>query len=40
MNLPVLDVNLMLAPAVSGGVDPDLLERELAPRFRAAHADV
>ncbi|MSR35262.1 MAG: glucose-6-phosphate isomerase [Gemmatimonadetes bacterium] len=40
MNLPVLDVNLMLAPTVSGGVDPSRLEGDLAERFRAAHADV
>ena len=40
MDLPVLDVNLMLAPGVDGGVDPARLEGDLAARFRAAHADV
>lgn len=41
MDLPVLDVNLMLAPTVAGGVDPRrLTDGDLAERFRAAHADV
>lgn len=40
MVLPVLDVNLMLAPAVDGGLDPRRLAGDLAERFRAAHADV
>ena len=40
MTLPVLDVNLMLASAVDGGIDPELLTGELATAFRAAHADV
>jgi glucose-6-phosphate isomerase len=40
MNLPVLDVNLMLAPNVAGGVEPEQIGQELAARVRAAHADV
>jgi glucose-6-phosphate isomerase len=40
MSLPVLDVNLMLAPTLPGGIEPKRLEQELAARFRAAHADV
>lgn len=38
MDLPVLDINLMLAPALGiNGVDPARLEGDLAERFRAAH---
>jgi glucose-6-phosphate isomerase len=44
MDLPVLDVSLMLSPGVAGGIDParlsDTPAGDLAQRFRAAHADV
>ena len=41
MKLPVVDVNLMLRPALGeAGLDPARLEGDLAERFRAAHAQV
>ena len=40
MPQPILDVSLMLAPAVAEGVDPARLSGDLAERFRAAHAAV
>ena len=40
MELPVLDVNFMLTPAVPDGVDPVWLESELTGRFKAAYAEV
>ena len=40
MELPVLDLNLMLAPSVEGGVDPARLSSDLAECFRAAHRTV
>lgn len=40
MTLPLLDLNLMLSPGVTGGVDPRRLEGDLAERFQLAWADV
>ena len=41
MALPVIDLNLMLAPGVPGvGVDPERLAGPMAQRFREAHAAV
>ena len=41
MDLPVLDVNLMLAPGLPGvGLDPARLEGTMAERFREVYGDV